>query len=146
MMNATEYLNQAFEAEEKLTVLVERRQRLLDIATGITPNMDGMPAAPSSGSKIESTAVQIADIDRKLMREILRLSEMVDDISRTIDQVPNQRQRKLLQLRYLRGHSWRQIQTEMGYSNGRSLYYVHRNAKKAVGEILKKRDPKNQRA
>ena len=145
-MNVVQYLNQALEAEERLQIFIERRQRLLDIATGITPNLDGMRAAPSSGSKIESTAVQIADIDRKLMREILRLSELVDDISRTIDQVPNQRQRKLLQLRYLCGHSWRQIQTEMGYSNGRSLYYVHRNAKKAVGEILKKRDPKNQRA
>ena len=145
-MNATEYLNQAFEAEERLQIYIERRQRLLDIATGITPNLDGMPVAPSSGSKIESTAVQIADIDRKLTREILKLSELVDDISRTIDQVPNQRQRKLLQLRYLCGHSWRQIQTEMGYSNGRSLYYVHRNAKRAVVEILKKRDPKNQKA
>ena len=145
-MNVVQYLNQALGAEERLQIFIERRQRLLDIATGITPNLDGMPAAPSSGSKIESTAVQIADIDRKLAREILRLSEMVDDILRTIDQVPNQRQRELLQLRYLRGHSWRQIQTEMGYSNGRSLYYVHRNAKKAVGEILKKRDPKNQRA
>lgn len=145
-MNVERYLNQASEAEERLQIYIERRQRLLDIATGITPNMDGMPAAPSSGNKIESTAVQIADIDRKLTREILRLSELVDDISRTIDQVSNQRQRKLLQLRYLCGHSWGTIQREMGYSNGRSLYYVHRNAKKAVGEILKKRDPKNQRA
>lgn len=141
-MNVERYLNQALEAEHRIRDLQEQRAFLMDLATGITQVMNGMPSGTASTSKIESTSVKLADLDQKLTREMARLADVVEDITGVINQVPDEKQRRLLHLRYLCGKSWREVQRALGYTNGRSPYYTHRNAKRAVQAILMKRGGK----
>ena len=139
-MNVERYLNQALEAEHRIHDLQEQRAFLMDLATGVTQVMNGMPSGSPGTSKIEGASVKLADLDHKLSKEMTHLAKVVEDITGVINQVPDEKQRRLLHLRYLCGKSWREVQRALGYTNGRSVYYTHRNAKRQVLAILKERD------
>lgn len=135
-MNVERYLNQAIEAEHRIRDIQEQRSHLWAMVTRTTPALSGMPSAPSDGNRKEDGLAKLADLDTKLENEMTKLTEIIQDVDSTIQRVTNEKQRRLLHLRYLCGKSWRDIQRELGYSNGRSLYYTHKHAKRAVMTML----------
>ena len=140
---AKRFLMLALESERRIRDITEERRHLMDIAGHITAGLDGMPHGTTASSRVEQAAVALADLDGRLAQEVALLVRSVQDVSDVIAKVEDEKQRRILQLRYVSGLSWRAITDRMGYTSEKAAYYIHRRALCSVQIILKKRDPKN---
>lgn len=136
-MEALEYLRQI----SKLDAMIEAKQaevkRLWDIATNITPVMQGAVVSHSAGAgKVESVACKIADVNQEINTAIDNLVDTRREINQLIEQLPSEKQYKVLYKRYFEMKTWEQIACEIGCSY-QSVYRLHRRALHNVGNLLK---------
>lgn len=110
----------------------DRLARLeLQAASVSSPAYDGMPKAPSNGSRVENSAVTILDLRdlisrKKALRsecamtihakEILCLTER-NRLERYIASVPDSLTRQIMVLRFINGLSWWQVAYSIGGNN-----------------------------
>lgn len=129
-MTAKEYLSQARLLDQAIDIRLKRITRLRALLSGRAARMDGMPRG-SSGGDWTDTVIKITEMERELDADIDRLIALKGKIAAVIAAVPDARDRRLLEYRYLLGWSWRRIAQEMNYSedwvrhaHGRALQMV----------------------
>lgn len=135
-MTAKEYMNRVRIAEEMLKLVAEKKRHYQELATSIGVKLTGMPHGGGNTSKVETSAIGIADLQAKLEREEKKYVTLVTEAEELINRLPQDRFRQLLTLRYLCGHSWKLIRDEMDYADEKSVFRCHGYALKALQEIM----------
>jgi len=116
-------------------VIDELREERESIGSDIT----AMPKGSDISDKTGSLAVQLADMESKLVDIRSDAWHICMDIVNTISKVDDPACARLLHLRYIEMKTWEQISDEMYYSCRWVYGSLHSIALQKVDEILKRR-------
>lgn len=132
MMNAKEYLNQAYRLDQRINSKIAQIAALNELATNCSSAVTGMPHNPQrSQSPMADAVCKIIDLQNEINRDIDRLLELKREIITVIKAVNNPEYQTLLELRYLCYKSWEQIAVEMNYGID-NVFKLYRKSLAAV--------------
>ncbi len=124
-MNSKEYLSQVLHIEQRIQSKMLQVQRLREALTHCTQTMTDMPrSAPIYADRNAETIAQLLDMETLLKIDLARLLTLQKEVREHINRLKNPDQQLILELRYLCGKTWPEIQSEMGYSR-RSVFRIH---------------------
>jgi DNA-directed RNA polymerase specialized sigma subunit len=139
IMNAKEYLSQAFHIDQRINSKLEQVMKLRETSTKATATLSDMPRGDSPNvHRMEDTIVKIIDLENEINRDIDRLVDLKRDAREVINRLSDPDQQLILELRYLCYKSWTQIMEALDYSET-SVYRLHGQALKNL-IIPKKRE------
>lgn len=99
---------------KRISEMYERIANLMDRATRSTPSMESEPVSGSGDhSRVEQTIVTKVDLERKLDAMIDDCRARRDAIQDAIQAMPDLREKRLLELRYIDGRSWVNVMMKM---------------------------------
>lgn len=131
-MRAKEFLNQAYQIEQRIRVKRNEIMALRNIAAGCSVCYDGMPKNPSpSGSLMEDTILKIVALEEELRRKIDSLVALKAEILRVIEKLEQEDYRLILEKRYLCLESWDNIADDLVCSRS----WVMKKHKAALCEV-----------
>ena len=135
-MTAKEYLKQAFHIDRRINDKLEQISSMRDLAAKATSVITGMPgSATHAPHSMQEVIAKIIDCEEEVNAAIDRLVELKRDISHTIEQVPDENEKMLLEQRYLSFKSWERVAEDMHFSL-RWVHIMHGRALKSVEKIL----------
>ncbi len=135
-MTAKEYLKQAFHIDRRINDKLEQISSMRDLATKATSVITDMPgSATHDPHSMQDIIAKIIDDEEEVNAAIDRLVDLKRDIRHTIEQVPNENEKMLLEQRYLSFKSWERLAEDMNFSL-RWVHIMHGRALKAVEKIL----------
>lgn len=108
-MTAKEYLEQYRDADREINKKLDRICRLREIATKTTTDLGDDRVQSSAENKTEKIVAEIVDLDAEVNKLIDFRLELKYSILQKFEQLPNERQRRILRHYYLRGCSFRKI-------------------------------------
>lgn len=108
-----QYLLRYRQAEREVRLLMEEKERLLALATKVTPSYSGETKGSGSGSRVESAAEKIIQCEEEINRAIGCAVDIRSEIKGAIATVPDWKLREILTRRYILGQKWEQIAWEM---------------------------------
>ncbi len=108
-----QYLLRYRQAEREVRLLMEEKERLLALATRVTPSYSGEAKGSGSGSRVESAAEKIIQCEEEINRAIDCAVDLRSEIKGAIATVPDWKLREILTRRYILGQKWEQIAWEM---------------------------------
>ena len=135
-MTAKEYLARVRRAEVELKLIAEKRRHYRELATSIGVKLTGMPHGGGNTSKVETSAVGLADLTRELEKKEREYAETIKNAEALIDKLPQEKFRMVLVLKYICGHSWKLIRDEMDYADEKSVFQCHRFALRALQKVM----------
>ena len=123
------YITLDREIDRKLKEVGRLRSKLTRITQVLT-------AEPRGGGtiygKTEEILVKIVDLEHEIDADVDRLIEVRDSIKSIIEAVEDDRERLLLQYRYLDGRTFEEIAVQMNYS----WRQIHRLHSKALTNVM----------
>jgi len=131
-MEAKAYLEQArninIQIDSKLEQVSALRQLSIKASSTISP-------VPPSGTpdphRLEKTITRMMDMEHEVDEDIDHLVELKADIMKVISRVPDDRERVVLELRYLAFKDWASIADAIGL-HIRQVYRLHDDALKHI--------------
>ena len=135
-MTAKEYMVRVRKAETELRLIAEKKRHYQELGTSIGVNLSGMPAGKQNKSKVEMSAIGVADLLQQLERKEKEYARVVKDAEEIIDKLPQEKFRMVLVLRYICGHSWKLIRDEMDYEDEKSVFRCHGYALKELQKVM----------
>lgn len=135
-MEAKQFLKQYQETLADIRNLESQKQELENLAMGITVSIDG-ERVQSSGRKdrMAELAVKIADAEREIMEQRTQAFHKLWEIEEVIKQVPYEKQRIVLHMRYIERKPWELIAEDLEITL-RTIHRVHARALNSVRKIL----------
>lgn len=95
----------------------ERVAALMDSATRATPSLEAeRVSGTGEHSRLEAAMIRKIDLENQLGRGIEELNQRRFDIQNAIDAMRDEREKRLLELRYIDGRSWASVMTRMEIS------------------------------
>lgn len=135
-MTAKEYLKQAFHIDRRINDKLEQISSMRDLATKATSVITDMPgSATHDPHSMQEVIAKIIDDEEEVNATIEGLVDLKRDIRHTIEQVPDENEKMLLEQRYLSFKSWERLAEDMNFSL-RWVHIMHGRALKAVEKIL----------
>ena len=134
MMTAKEYLRQYEYAVRRIARLeeeLEEERILIDAVRSVSDN-DGMPHGSGISNPTEDKAIRLADKALRLVdarRAAIAIKQDLFDFINSIDGEEGD----LLFRRYIKLQLWKDIATDMGYTE-RAVYKIHERALRLVDE------------
>lgn len=125
-MTAKEYLGRYKTLNLEINVKLERIQRERARAEKCTSVLTGMPRG--GGTDWTETAAKLIVKERELDHYIDQLLLLKDEIQAVIDQVPDEKERRLLEMRYLEEKSWSDIAADLGVAESTVRGKMHERA------------------
>lgn len=126
---------QAYRAKRELAALrdmnrrisekYERIRALREAASRATPSLTAARVSGSGDrSRVESAMIRAIDLERQLDEAIDRLNERRFSIQNAIDRMEDPREQRLLELRYVDGRSWANVNArlEIGETWSRAVH------------------------
>lgn len=114
---AKEFFQQLWDIEKQIGVKVEQLERLKSLATKVTAVMSEAGSRPSGASRTtEDTMAKIIDLQNELNAEISRLLDLKCDAYAIIRLIPNEKQRRSLEYRYLNCNTVEKVGEKLGCS------------------------------
>ena len=127
-MTAKEYLEQAFQIDQRINSKIAMVDSLNMLATKATTTISDMPRNPNRATSMMGDAVEkIIDLQLEINSDIDQLVDLKRDMIKAIKTVENTEYQTILEFRYLCFKTWAQIAAEMGY-NVRHIYRIHEEA------------------
>jgi DNA-directed RNA polymerase specialized sigma subunit len=131
-METKEYLELArninIQIDSKLEQVSALRQLAIKVSSTLSP-------VPPSGTpdphRLEKTITRMMDMEHEVDEDIDRLVELKADIMKAISRVPDDRERVVLELRYLAFKDWASIADAIGL-HIRQVYRLHDEALKHI--------------
>ncbi len=115
----------------------EELHRWQDLATRISPSYSDMPHG-GGGDKVQTAAVEIAELTDRLNEKIHRAVKMQQEIKELIGTIDDATLRRLMTYRYILGKKWEEIAMLMNYDyrwilrlHGKALYKLDEHAIKS---------------
>ncbi len=121
------YLKQYLEAKDRFNDIMEEMARIRSDAERITPIITDMPGGSHVNDKIAIAVERLEACAQKLEKESDRMQKTMESISGMIAALPDAQLRRMMQLRYIGGHTWEEIAVLMNYSY-RNVCYLHGKA------------------
>lgn len=120
--SAIEILREYRQLELRREELRDRIARLIEGGTRATASFSATGVGGGSGafSRVENAAIKIADLTVQIEREIQRLSARCWMIQDAINGIQNERYKRLLELRYIDGLRWRDVNARLYISRQHS--------------------------
>ena len=118
------YINLDLEIDRKLEEIARLRSKLTRITQVLTAEPRG---GGSIYGKTEEIIAKIVDLEKEIDADVDRLVAIRDGIKTMIEAVEDDRERLLLQYRYLDGKTFEWIAVEMHYS-WRQIHRLHSRA------------------
>jgi DNA-directed RNA polymerase specialized sigma subunit len=118
------YINLDREIERKLEEVARLRSKLTRVTEVFTAEPKG---GGSIYGKTEEILVKIVDLEHEIDADVDRLVAVRDSIKSIIEAVEDDRERLLLQYRYLDGRTFEEIAVQMNYS-WRQIHRLHSQA------------------
>ncbi len=138
-MTAKEYLNQAWNIDQRINGKLTQASRLRDMTTHITQVLSDMPKnASHDNHKMEEAVTRLMDTETEIDESIDRLVDLKIEIMNAIWQVEDVGCRLLLEQRYINFKSWEDIARDMNVS----VRWVHKLHAKGL-ELIEKFLPKD---
>ena len=132
VLNAHEYLSQAYRIDQRINSKIEQVTCLSAMSNKATVTLTGMPKNPNRAtSAMADTIAAIVDLQTEINSDIEKLLKLKREIMCVIDAVDDLEYRTLLELRYLCFKTWEHIAMEMNFSV-RRIYVIHKMAVKKV--------------
>lgn len=124
-MDAKIFFREALEAAHEIKDAEQQLSHYRDMIGGTSVNLSPIVTAKNNRSKVEDIAVNLAEIEADIADHIYIYTERIKAARAVIAQLQSYRQRQVLTLRYLCGHTWKTITDEMGYTEPKSVYRMH---------------------
>lgn len=109
------------------------------LATGITQTLSPDKVSTSSGGqgKIENAVVAIVDLRDQMVADVFELVEKYNSAKTMIAQLTDERERLVLEMRYLGWHpeSWNRIMEYLHLERSQS-FAVHQSALEHIAEMM----------
>ena len=135
-----EYRWKLKQRDELLREMDESYDRAISCTVRLKPNKSFGGSA--SYDRMADDVVRIADTRDRLKAKIAELDAKLADILNMIDTANDERGRLILTMRYVRGMSWEDVQSEMNYSE-RQVKRLHGFALLDINRrFFPKKDPK----
>lgn len=143
-MKAKEFFRSVLFAEKELKLLNAQIKHYEDLGMSITGGgMDSPVVSHSRGaSRVEAAAMGIFDTTQRLTEQAKVYLATIEKARAIIRQIPQDKYRQILTLRYLSGWSFRSISDELRYQDPKSVYKAHGWALTAAQRVLD-RESKN---
>jgi len=135
-MDAKTFFREALEAAHEIKDSERQLEHYRDMIGGASMRFSPVAMTKSNRSKVEDIAVNMAAIEADIMDGMHIYTERIKAARAVIAQLQSYRQRQVLTLRYLCGHSWKTITDEMGYTEPKSVYRMHGWALISAQKIL----------
>ena len=135
-MTAKEYMVRVRKAETELRLIAEKKRHYQELGTSIGVNLSGMPAGKQNKSKVEMSAIGVADLLDQLTKKEKEYAKTVQEAEDLIEKLPQEKFKMVLVLRYICGHSWKLIQDEMDYEDEKSVFRCHGYALKELQKLM----------
>lgn len=135
-MQAKEYMIRVRKAEIELKVLAARRRHYLDLMQSLGSDPAADKVQHGTTSKTENIAVGLASLAQKMEQRAAEYAAIVTEAEALIEQIPQEKFRQILTLRYMAGWSWKSIRDELEYKDEKSVYRCHGYALKALQELM----------
>lgn len=135
-MRAKEYLGQIRRYDVLIENKTETVARLREQATSITVKSDKVNVKTTARhDKLEATIAKIIDLENGILKDIERLTELKDEVTRVIDAVNDADLINILYKRYVHYEEWTAIADEMNFSEQHVLR-LHGKALQKVQNII----------
>lgn len=128
-----DYLGSYQKVQQELQALIIQRERILVKGTSINSVLSDMPKSKDATSKIEHTAIELADMS-DIENKIAQCKQTHKEITATIYAIQDSEQRAVLIHRYISGMAWEEICSVMHYGWD-SVHYRHRAALSSLLEV-----------
>lgn len=135
-MSTKEWLSRAWEIDKEIKALEAEKEAAKTLAFSVTVRYSGEKVQTSCENSTENAMVKYIDYCTKINNRIDDLYAVKCEILDAISKVDNSTYRTLLALRYLRFLTWERIAEEMGFSDVRWVYELHKRALKAVSGVI----------
>ncbi len=136
MVDAKEYLSQAFQLDQRINSKLEQVSMLRDLALKTTSVLqDDKVQSTKQQSPMESALVKLMSLEEEINDDIDQLIDLKRELATFVSEIENPSHRLLLELRYLSGSTWEEVAAMMGY-DVRWVYRLHRKALKEATERL----------
>ena len=126
------YINLDREIDRKLEEIARLRAKLTRITQVLTAEPRG---GGSIYGKTEEIIAKIVDLEKEIDADVDRLVAIRDGIKTMIEAVEDDRERLLLQYRYLDGKTFEWIAAEMNYS-WRQIHRLHSRALTNLKDVI----------
>lgn len=139
-MDIYEWLERVAKYEEILNAKIAERNRVMSLATRITPSMDGMPR-PAGGvsDKVGNAAVKLASLSAETDALFQRYMKHKQAVTEALEQLPTN-EFGALHRRYIQHMTWYEVAADMDKSCAQVFRY-HREGIVRLQEILKRKSP-----
>jgi DNA-directed RNA polymerase specialized sigma24 family protein len=140
-MTAKEYLSRLRSIELRLMAEANEIEALSDMATHITSaiNSDGIHTTGATSDKLGNCVSRLVDLQRDIDSDVLMLEKVRGEIIASLDNVPNDKYRELLRMRYVGHMTFEEIAIAMDMSwrwtvklHGRALQEFSEKNKKVL--------------
>ena len=131
-MRAKTYFKKCLRINERIDDLVEESERLRALAERCTASYSSEPrGGGAEADKRLATVAKIIELERKLNREIDRYADMKISIFDIVAELPDERHRDILTMRYSYGLSWGEVARRIHYGKTQT-WEMHNAALAAV--------------
>ena len=137
-MTAKEYLSRYWYLKQRTDEIKYQIQTFDDIVHSVTPNIDGIGGGSGVSDKIGKITPVIMDLCDDLTAKLEKIAKERKEIEDVISQVYSDKQKIVLEKRYLSCKTYEQIASEMNY-DVRQIYNIHKYGLIAIEKILKKK-------
>ena len=136
---AGDYLNQYPKLERRIQSALAFRQRLIDIATGVSPRPAGEVRGGGQGDGIGWAVARLADLKEQTDRDVDRLCDLAREIHGRLEALERPRAAALLESLYIKGMRLEDAAASLHYET-RYAWKVRRDTMIRLGFLLF-RDP-----
>ena len=111
-----DWLEQVRKLDELITAKLAERDQVLNLATGVSADMDGMPHASGKSDKVGNAAVKLADMAIEIDKLVDKYVDFKRDVVAALEKLPAN-EYGVLHRYYIRYMTWEEIAQDMGYCN-----------------------------
>lgn len=136
-MNVQDWLEQVKMLDELINAKLAERQRLIEIATDISPRVpDGMPPSNTGtvSQKMQNAVVSLIDLERQIDKLIDRYVDYKQQVIKVLEKLPTV-QYGVLHRHYIRGMTWEKVAEDMGYSTVQ-IWRIRKKAFKNLEDVI----------
>lgn len=127
-MTAKEYLSQIYKLDRRINMMERKKESMRQALYGRATNYetDGSQHVPS-GNSVEDAIHKVLDYEEQINVEIDKLVDLRLEIEKSIKQIADEKQREIIERRYLLCQKWEVIAVEMCIDL-RWIYRLHTKA------------------
>ena len=135
-MESREFFRQVYNAQMEIQLLRRRRDKYMDMATGMSGMSETNIRSSGTRSRVEAAAMQLVELSDRLDNAAEEYAARVREAETLISMLDRPKHRQVLTLRYIECRSWPEITEIMGYTDKKSAFRIHGWALVAAQKLL----------